>query len=65
MLGTLKMKYGKPNIESKNNIVWIKKNQRISLEWTYRYDKDAMGWINFDVRTALVYEKIDVHSADF
>lgn len=65
MFGTLKMKYGEPNIESKNNIVWIKKNQRISLEWTYRYDKDAMGWIIFDVRTALVYEKIDVHSSDF
>lgn len=65
MYENLKLKYGAPRSSSKNNIIWQKGNQRITLEWAYRYDRDQSGWIHHEVRTGLVYEIIDINTSDF
>lgn len=65
MAQNLKIKYGDPNFESNDRLIWNKGKGQIELEHTYKFDENAYGFIDFWTRVCLSYKLIDVNSLDY
>lgn len=60
----LKMKYGKPNVDSENLAIWQIDTQKITIEYEYKYNENFYS-VNASVWTGITYEKIDFNSLDY
>ena len=65
MLQNLTMKYGQPSMASEEYVTWQINDQRIILEFAYRYNREAYNTIDHAVSVILKYEKVDYSSVDY
>lgn len=65
MLQNLTMKYGQPTIATAEYVAWKINDQKIILEFEYRYDRKPYNAIEHWVRVGLTYEKVDYNSVDY
>lgn len=65
MTQNLKQKYGVPDTYTNTSAIWQIGNERITLNFKYKYEYDSMGWIDHHAGVNLEYEFIDINNVDY